>query len=402
MPWAVRTLLFITAVAFPIYLYVALRIAGSIGFLKPAYKRRARQVALLVLGLLYTLPLTFLLLHLLGHSRAVTAFVQKGSWIDIVYTFPVWISLVVVLELFAPVLLMDLIALGARIAAPGKRQFREYLAYARIVLAAVLMLYVPVRAFTDTAIVNDTRESVPVRGLPPALDGLRITVVGDTQADRFTGEEKLRQMQEIVRANAPELLISTGDVVTDGTEYLEEARRAMCGISGSVASISVMGDHDHWSAPAAIRTYLVACGWRFLDNRHQLISHRGASILLTGVTHIYSRRMKSDELGQFLRDAPPADVKILIAHQPAEFLIEQAAAMGYHLVLAGHTHGGQIVFHPLGIPLTPSMRETEYYTGVHSLGSTSIVVTNGVGLTLAPIRYHAPAEVTTLVLKSSK
>ena len=399
MPWAVRTLLFIAAVAFPIYLYVALRIAGSVGFLKPASKRHARRIALLVVGLLYTLPVTFLLMHLLGHSRAVTAFVQQGSWIDVVYTYPVWISLVVVLELLAPLLLMDLMALGARIAAPAKRWLRERLAYARIVLAAALILYVPVRAFIDTSIVRDSREEIVVGGLPPALDGLRITVVGDTQADRFTGEGKLGQMQEIVRANAPELLISTGDIVTDGMEYLDEARRAMCGISGSVASISVMGDHDHWSAPAAIRTYLVACGWRFLDNRHQVISHRGASILLTGVTHIYSRRMKPDELDRFLETAPAADVKILIAHQPAEFLIERAAAMGYHLVLAGHTHGGQIVFHGLGIPLTPSMRETEYYTGVHSLGSTSIVVTNGVGLTLAPIRYHARAEVTTVVLR---
>ena len=399
MPWAVRTLLFITAIAFPIYLYVALRIAGSVGFLKPASKRRARRIALLVVGLLYALPATFLLMHLLGHSRAVSAFVQQGTWIDVVYTYPVWISLVVALELLAPILLMDLIALGARIASPAKRRLREYLAYARIVLAAALILYVPVRAFIDTAIVKDSREEIVVSGLPPALDGLRITVVGDTQADRFTGEGKLRQMQEIVRANAPELLISTGDIVTDGMEYLDEARRAMCGISGSVASIAVMGDHDHWSAPAAIRTYLVACGWRFLDNRHQVISHQGASILLTDVTHIYSRRMKPDELDRFLATAPAADVKILIAHQPAEFLIERAAAMGYHLVLAGHTHGGQIVFHGLGIPLTPSMRETEYYTGVHSLGSTSIVVTNGVGLTLAPIRYHARAEVTTVVLR---
>jgi predicted MPP superfamily phosphohydrolase len=46
------------------------------------------------------------------------------------------------------------------------------------------------------------------------------------------------------------------------------------------------------------------------------------------------------------------------------------------------------------------MRETEFYSGSYHVGSTAIVVTDGVGLTLAPVRYHARAEVTTIVLRS--
>jgi len=48
--------------------------------------------------------------------------------------------------------------------------------------------------------------------------------------------------------------------------------------------------------------------------------------------------------------------------------------------------------------ITPSMTETSYYQGVYNIGATTVVVTRGVGLTLAPVRYHAPAEVTTLTL----
>ena len=96
--------------------------------------------------------------------------------------------------------------------------------------------------------------------------------------------------------------------------------------------------------------------------------------------------------------APDADLRILLVHQPAEWLLNQASERSYDLLVAGHTHGGQIVIHPLGIPVTASMRETGYYSGEYTLGSMAIVVTNGVGLTLAPVRYHAPAEVTTIVL----
>jgi hypothetical protein len=80
-------------------------------------------------------------------------------------------------------------------------------------------------------------------------------------------------------------------------------------------------------------------------------------------------------------------------------VIQSAVAHGVDLLLAGHTHGGQIEFHPLGIPLTASMRETRYYTGVHREDSTTVVVTNGVGISIAPLRYHAPAEVTTIVVR---
>ncbi len=140
------------------------------------------------------------------------------------------------------------------------------------------------------------------------------------------------------------------------------------------------------------------CGWTFLDNEHRLFTYHGKSVLVTGLTHIYSERLTPQALQEFLSTAPQADFKILLVHQPAEQVIRFATEHGYNLVLAGHTHGGQIVIHPLGIPFTPSMTETRFYQGVFQNGGTTVVVTRGVGLTLAPVRYHAPAEVTTMIL----
>ena len=130
----------------------------------------------------------------------------------------------------------------------------------------------------------------------------------------------------------------------------------------------------------------------------RVITYRGRTILVSGLTHIYSDRLPESAMRQYLNAAPQADLRILLVHQPAEDVVEAAADAGYDLVLAGHTHGGQIVFHPLGIPLTPSMRETKYYRGHHKVGETHVVVTRGVGLTLAPIRYHARAEVTSMTV----
>jgi hypothetical protein len=55
----------------------------------------------------------------------------------------------------------------------------------------------------------------------------------------------------------------------------------------------------------------------------------------------------------------------------------------------------------LGIPVSVSHFETPYYSGFYQIGNLLLSVTNGLGLTIAPIRYQAPAEVTLLILRSS-
>jgi predicted MPP superfamily phosphohydrolase len=400
MSWIFRTHLMIGAVAFPLALYVVLRIAASAGFLRPTVKRKARWIATVVLLWISALPIWVLFLRLQGGLAYVPHTGAFPAWMNGVFVYPFWVCLIIVLELLGPFLVFYLVAPFGRFSALRPR-IRKFLAYARLALATLAIAYVPLRAALDTAHVRETTEQLTLENLPPGLDSLRITLVGDVQVDQYTGDEKVRQMHDIVKSNRPELLFSAGDVVTGGREYLDEARKAMCGMQGSIASVAVMGDHDFWSAPDVVRTIQSACGWEFLENRHTVIPVRGGAILVSGLTDIYARRLRDEALEEFLASGPEADVRILISHQPAERVLQSAARHGYDVCLAGHTHGGQIVFHPFGIPLTPSMRETRYYSGAYRIGSMHAVVTNGVGLTLAPIRYHAPAEVTNIVFRRS-
>ena len=79
--------------------------------------------------------------------------------------------------------------------------------------------------------------------------------------------------------------------------------------------------------------------------------------------------------------------------------MEAAERNGYHLLLAGHTHGGQIVHNQFIKAWTPNLFESRYFRGIDHYKNLKVVITNGIGLTLAPVRYHAPAEITQLILK---
>ena len=160
----------------------------------------------------------------------------------------------------------------------------------------------------------------------------------------------------------------------------------------------MIGDHDYWSDRATIPIAMRECGWTFLENDTTTLRIRGEPIHITGLTHVYSARLDSPAMARRLAGAPPATLRLLVAHQPAMPLIAAAERNGIDLVLAGHTHGGQIVFRPFGIPVTPSRYETRYVSGLYHASATAVVVTNGIGFTLTPVRYHAPAEVTTITL----
>jgi len=399
MPWVIRMLLLLVGIALPLYLYIGLRLSASVGILRPGAKRRARRIALLLIAWFLCFPLFVIATHLLGHAVPRGELVNAGRVVDYLFMYPMWISLVLIGELIAPFLLLDCGALLGRLTPSRLPRLRRALAYVRLALAAGAVLYVPGRILIDTTFVKDSMVKVSLKNLPEELQDLRITLVGDIQVDRYTGQSKVEQVLRIVRDRNPELLLSSGDVVTAGKEYLGAAEKVMCAMKGSLASIAVMGDHDQWSDPDAIRGFHLHCGWQFLENAHTILYHNGKRVLVTGLTHIYSNRLNDATLRSILDGAPAADLRILLVHQPAEWLIQLAAEHHYDLVVAGHTHGGQIVLHPLGMPVTPSMRETQFYTGTFTVGSTAVVVTDGVGLSLAPIRYHARAEVTSIVLQ---
>ena len=72
----------------------------------------------------------------------------------------------------------------------------------------------------------------------------------------------------------------------------------------------------------------------------------------------------------------------------------------YDLFLAGHTHGGQITILFPFVNLTPTLLETKYVKGDFTFDDMNIVVTRGLGMSLAPVRYNSTPEVTLIVLKN--
>jgi hypothetical protein len=107
--------------------------------------------------------------------------------------------------------------------------------------------------------------------------------------------------------------------------------------------------------------------------------------------------------GHYLRGAErlvvPGAVNVLLSHNPDVFPV--AARQGYNLVLAGHTHGGQVTVEILDQSINPARFFTPYVYGLFRSGRSAAYVTRGIGTIGIPARIGAPPEITILRLRKA-
>jgi predicted MPP superfamily phosphohydrolase len=263
----------------------------------------------------------------------------------------------------------------------------------KIFLLGFFIIYVGYRVYTDTYTVRTVSHDLKFKNLPSSLKNLTLLLIADVQIDRYTQESKILEFKDQLKANPADIVFFAGDIITSGTHYIPQGLRVMCDTQSKLGRIACVGDHDFWSDASRIAKGLTDCGWTFLNNTHHIIQHDSAQILITGVTHVYSKRTSNRELEKLLNNAPQADLKILLVHQPAEIVLDAAEKYGYHLLLAGHTHGGQVVFKPFGFTITPTQFENNIYSGFGVWKTLKVFVSNGIGISLMPLRYRAASEI---------
>ncbi len=399
MPWFLRMTLTLFPIIALIQIYVFLGVKFSLREIWSSHKKKWNTLFWSFLVFFNIFPLSVIILYLFGHIYSLYIFQPEISLLDFLFSFPFWWGLISTFEIFPYFVLSDLLFLFVRRFKSGF-SWSRVLAIIKISLILFIFSYVGIRLYVDTYRVRLSDKKIQFNNIPNAFDDLRITLVGDIQVDRYTQEKKLEALQKQIRATNSDLLFFSGDLVTSGQYYIDQGLTAICSLTANGGKFACIGDHDFWANPRKISQGMSACGWSFLRNSHEIISWKEKTIIITGITEIYSKKMSSMDLSEILSQAPAADFKILLLHQPSPRLIDIAVQYGYHLILAGHTHGGQIQFKPFGKTLTPSMLETPYFSGTYQLGKTVVAVTNGIGLTLAPVRYHAAAEVTLLRISS--
>lgn len=255
------------------------------------------------------------------------------------------------------------------------------------------------------------RVAVKLKELPAALRGLKIGLLTDLHSSLVVSAETIAAAARLIMSEEPDLIVLTGDytsgttkflagaVGTFKTEYLTRCVDALSRLQAPLGIYGVLGNHDFWSGPAAVAAICEAftrrLGVVWLRNRSVELTRGGGSFHLLGVDDYWEA---SCSLGAACQGVKADALRILLSHNPD---INEAIALGREridLVLAGHTHGGQIVLPFFGQPVTPSKFGQKYREGLVVDGERQTYVSRGVGCLLVPIRMNCRPEATVLTL----
>jgi hypothetical protein len=234
--------------------------------------------------------------------------------------------------------------------------------------------------------------ALEIAWLPAELDGLSIVHLSDLH---FTGLVHKAYFEEVVRRSnqfEPDLVAVTGDLL-DHSDYTDWIPDTLGRLKSRYGVYFVLGNHDSKIDFLRLRRALGDSGLIDLGSRWVEIRVGAHAIVLAG-----------NELPWFtpaadLAGAPAktsgGPLRIALSHSPDQ--LAWARAHEVDLLLAGHTHGGQIRFPLIGPILTPSLAGVKYACGVFHRPPTVMHVSRGVSGE-HPIRWNCPPEITRLVL----
>lgn len=276
-----------------------------------------------------------------------------------------------------------------------------------------------VRAFTLR------RVTVPV--LPAGVRPLRILHVSDLHL--MPGQKRKQDWLRSLAALEPDLVVNTGDNIShpDSVPVLLDALGRLLEAPG----VFVFGSNDYYSPTVRnpvryllpddgkrathtpqlpwrdLRDAFVDAGWHDLTNRHDSVAIGGLRLAFAGVDDPH---LGYDDLSAIDETADPsADLRIGVAHAPYLRVLDHFADRHYELVLAGHTHGGQLCLPFQGALVTNCDLDTARAKGLHRHPASSrpgdprsswLHVSAGAGTSpYAPVRFCCRPEATLLTLQ---
>ena len=244
------------------------------------------------------------------------------------------------------------------------------------------------------------QQTIQIDNWPKQLDGLRVAVLSDIHVDNwFITDKKLRTIVERTNQLQPELIVILGDYMS-GDGWVK--RRVEPEVFGPVLKdlraplgvYSVLGNHDWWYGGMRVRRALEQNGIKVLENESAQVDARGTSLWLVGLADLWTRPQRIDDAVAHVPEGLPL---IALTHNPDIF---PNVPQRVQLVLAGHTHGGQVRFPLIGPVIESSDYGDRWVRGHVFEDNHHLFVTTGIGTSIVPVRFGLPPEIVLLTLKS--
>ena len=233
--------------------------------------------------------------------------------------------------------------------------------------------------------------------VPTAFDGFRIAFISDLHYRSLFKEKGLANLVKLLNSQHADALLIGGDL-REGCEYVQPLLAALSGVKTPMGTYVVLGNNDYEACYDDIVRELQKYGMHLLEHKVDTLRRDGEEILIVGVRNPFDLKKNGTSPTVGLS---PDDFVILLTHTPD--YAEDVPITNTDLVLAGHTHGGQVTLFGLYAPIIPSHYGKRFRTGLkYNSHHIPMIITNGIGTSNKNIRLFAPSEVVMIILHRQK
>ena len=271
----------------------------------------------------------------------------------------------------------------------------------RITLGIVVLLVVPCLIwgfFIEPSRLIVHQETIQIDNWPKELSGLRIALIADIHSGgAFIDDKKLQQIVELTNQQNPDLIVLLGDYMSPNSWHSrrvepEVTAAAMKNLHAPLGVYCVLGNHDWWYNGGKVRRAFEAKGIPVLDDEVAEIKWRERSFWLVGLADFWTR---PQHVGETIAKVPPGAPVVAITHNPDVF---PGLPRSVPLLLAAHTHGGQVNLPLIGAPIVPSRFGRKYTAGHVFENGHHMFVTTGIGTSILPVRFRVTPEIVILTI----
>ena len=221
------------------------------------------------------------------------------------------------------------------------------------------------------------------KDIPIDFDGIKIVHFSDVHYNRAITLEKVKNIVNEINQINPDIVVFTGDLVDkdvklNNSDY-DDLINVLSKIDAKYGKYAIMGNHDYVSNKDKVVDIYNNSNFKYLENDYDIIySKNNEKIFIGGVNTVTYKLNDIDKTMEYFNDNDDIGYKIILVHEP-DISDEVINNYTVNLILAGHSHNGQIRLPFVGSICTPPDAK-KYYDNYYDIKGTKLYISSGVGV----------------------
>lgn len=227
------------------------------------------------------------------------------------------------------------------------------------------------------------------KDVPDSFDGLKIVHFSDLHYNRAITLGKVEKIVEEINLINPDIVVFTGDLIDKDVTLqsidFNKLTSTLSKIDAKYGKYAVLGNHDYDNDMENIVKVYDDSGFKYLDNNYDVIySKENETIFVGGINTVSHNMDDVDKTLDYIKEHEEIQYRIVLVHEPD---ISNKIVNDYsvNLILAGHSHNGQVRLPIIGAVYTPPHSKI-YYDNYYNINGTDLYISSGIGVSTANYR----------------